>query len=1261
MLSLSVVAQRKMEYLDRGLVAVKVTGGVFLSWRILGTDPSGIGFNIYRGTTKVNATPITGASNLTDVAGTATSTYTVAPVIGNVEQAVGGSCSVWASQGLTVQLQQPAAGTNASGAYTYSPNDCSVGDVDGDGQWEIIAKWDPSNSKDNSQSGYTGNVFLDCYEMDGTRLWRIDLGVNIRAGAHYTQFQVGDFNVDGKAELVCKTAPGTKDGTGKYLSMGNAASDDDSKDFRNSGGYVLSGNEYLTVFNGQTGKEMATIDFNPARGTVSSWGDSYGNRVDRFLGMNAYLDGVKPSIVYCRGYYTRMAVTAWDWDGTTLKQRWYYNGATKGAGGYGQGNHNWTCGDVDGDGKDEIIHGSCAIDDNGALMYRTGLGHGDAIHMSDLDPDNAGLEVWEVHEETSSAYGYELHDAKTGKILWGTKTGTDNGRGNAGDVDPNSYGSEMWSAASGNTFSCKGVAVQTSRPSYNFRIYWDGDLQDELLDGNKLDKWNSPGNTRMITFTGNSCNTTKATPNLSADIIGDWREEVILHDGASKLYIYTTTIPTTNRMYTLMHDPNYRNAISWQNTAYNQPPHLGFWLGKGVASIPTPNIVLVGTNTNKSPLINILTPATGATFNAPASLSLTATASDPDGTVARVDYYNGTTLIGSATASPYTFAWANLAAGTYSITAKATDNKGATTTSTAITVKVLTPQAPYSGTAKPIPGTIQFEEYDLGGNGYAYLDNSAGSAVTPVVNYRTTEDVDVENCGDVGGGYNVGYATAGEWLEYTVNVAAAGTYNVELRVACAADGRTLTLEMGGKALATNLAIPNTGAWQTYQTLKIDNVTLAAGVQIMKVTMGALDYVNMNYITFASPVVNKAPTVSISSPITGTKTAAPAEITIDATATDDGTIAKVEFFNGNVKLGEDNSAPYSYVWSNVAAGTYSITAVATDNQGATTISTAVQVTVQGPDCAGVIGGEATLDNCGICSGGTTGITACVPTKVQAEDISCDYPGIIESKNLGFEGVGYLNVDNDSNTTASFTIISPKATTLTVGIQYANGATVDRPCRILVNDVEQVASLSMPITTAWTTYKSVETTLKLNAGVNRITLVSLSVNGFANLDYYYLYGDAQFGNCQIRQQTVDLQKGWNLISVNVRPTDSTIATLFKGLDVLEVKNMDAFWRADQPDMFNLLQTITPGQGYLVNMNTEGTLILLGTTINEQYKLANKKGWQMLGCPYQAATGFSFDFDALNCIQIKDFGGFWAPDGTANSLQSAEPGKAYYIQIP
>ncbi len=587
-------AARQMESLDRGLVAVKVTGGVFVSWRVLGTDPAGLAFNLYRGTTKINTAPITGATNLVDATGTGTSTYTVRPVLNGAEQAVGGAATTWASQVLKIPLQRPAATTMPDGTTaTYTPSDMTISDLDGDGQWEFLVKWDPSNAKDNSQSGYTGKVFLDAYELDGKRLWRIDLGVNIRAGAHYTQVLAGDYDGDGKGEVACKTAPGTKDGSGTYLSKGPAASDNDASDYRTTGGYILTGPEYVTIFNGLTGKEMATANYTPARGTVSGWGDGYGNRVDRFLATNAYLDGKKPSMVFQRGYYTRMALTAYDWNGTTLSQRWAFD---NNASYRGQGNHNLSAGDIDGDGIDEIVQGAAAIDHDGKGMYTTGLGHGDAIHFGDLDPDNAGLEVWEVHEDAGVAYGHELHDARTGKILWGTNYDSDNGRGMSGDIDAASPGHEMWSSAGAGIYSCKGKQLSTAKPSVNFRIYWDGDLQDELLDGTRLDKWTGNGTTRLITLTGASCNGTKSTPNFSGDILGDWREEVILHDDAN-LYLHTTTTSTPHRLYTLAHDPVYRLAMSWQNAAYNQPPHLGFWLGAGIDKAPKPDIVLVGAPT----------------------------------------------------------------------------------------------------------------------------------------------------------------------------------------------------------------------------------------------------------------------------------------------------------------------------------------------------------------------------------------------------------------------------------------------------------------------------------------------------------------------------------------------------------------------------------------------------------------------------------------------------------------------------------------
>jgi len=615
----TVSATRQMEYLDRGLIAVKVTSGVYLGWRFLGTDSAATGFNIYRNNVKINATPITTSTNYSDASGTTVGSYKVVPVLNGVEDTTGVKAVTPMTQAYkTIQLNRPPRGTtplNKTGSvgkaadarylkgqpYGYSPNDCSVGDLDGDGEYEIVVKWDPSNSQDNSYYGITGNVYLDAYKLNGTQLWRIDLGKNIRAGAHYTQFLVYDLDGDGLAEVVCKTAPGTIDGKGSYVLMN---SDSPTADYRcldttqiNGSrmlGTIQSGPEYLTLFDGKSGANLHTIAYKPLRGS-SSWGDTYSNRSDRFLACVAYLDGVHPSAVMCRGYYTRATLASYDVVNKKLVEHWFYDsGTTAGVGAYGQGNHNLSVADVDADGKDEIVYSSCVIDDNGTLLYRTGLGHGDAMHVSDMDPDNPGLEVFVAHEETSSAYGYELHDAKTGKILWGVYKGTDVGRGMAGDIDSRYPGFEMW--ASDGTYSCKGVQISTSKPSTNFRVYWDGDLQDELLDGTTISKWNGNGTSNLLSTSGvSSCNGTKKTPNLCADIFGDWREEVVLWTtgDSSKIQIYTTTTPTAYRLFTPMHDPVYRLAIAWQNAAYNQPPHLGFYIGGGLANVQMPDISLV--------------------------------------------------------------------------------------------------------------------------------------------------------------------------------------------------------------------------------------------------------------------------------------------------------------------------------------------------------------------------------------------------------------------------------------------------------------------------------------------------------------------------------------------------------------------------------------------------------------------------------------------------------------------------------------------
>jgi len=602
-LSDAVNAQRQMEKLDRGVVAYKTGDPVLISWRIFGNEYYGVSYNVYRGSTKLNSSPITGPSYYVDNDNIYDSTYTVTAIVNGVEQPSSSPAPVWDQNYIDIPLQRPADGTNPSGSYSYSPNDASVGDLDGDGQYEIVLKWDPSNSKDNSYSGYTGNVILDGYELDGTHMWRIDLGINIRAGAHYTQFMVYDLDGDGKAEIACKTAPGTRDASGNYLKLGPASGADHTADYRNTSGYILSGPEYFTVFDGETGIELATAEYDPPRGSPASWGDTYGNRVDRFLACIAYLDGIRPSVVMCRGYYRsrdgnsgRTVLAAWDYRDGLLTKRWTFNADMKGenANYTGQGNHNLSVADVDNDGKDEIIYGSCTIDDDGTGLYTTGLGHGDALHVSDLDPDRPGLEVFAPHENKKD--GATFRDAATGTIIWQKPKADDVGRALAADVLPGNKGSECWASSGLGMYSCKGKYVGTI-PSINFAIWWDSDDQRELLDHN----WNSSSGIGiptikkynggvLLTASGTySNNYTKGNPCLQADILGDWHEEVIFrHSNSSALRMYLTKSGTYTRMYTLMHDPVYRLGIAWQNVAYNQPPHTGFYFGDGREAPPPP-------------------------------------------------------------------------------------------------------------------------------------------------------------------------------------------------------------------------------------------------------------------------------------------------------------------------------------------------------------------------------------------------------------------------------------------------------------------------------------------------------------------------------------------------------------------------------------------------------------------------------------------------------------------------------------------------
>jgi len=597
-----------MENLDRGVIVVRTdSNSAYIGWRLLGTEPQDISFNLYRQSgnkkpIKLNNSPITESTNFVDKSlnHSLDNSYFVKAINKGKELEASKAYILKAKSPIQQYINIPLKTPNG-----YTPNDVSVGDLDGDGEYELILH-QTSRGIDSPSPGISGIPIFQAYKQNGELLWQINLGKNIREGAHYTQFMVYDLDSDGIAEFACKTADGTIDGVGKVIG-------DSSKDYRNldksSGTYfgkILDGPEYFTIFSGKTGEALATTDYIPNRYPLNSWNghggngqsDSTGNRSERFLACVAYLDGVHPSVVMCRGYYGRSVLAAWDWRGGKLTSRWVFDSKDGENPFSGQGNHNLAVADVDNDGKDEIIYGSMVVNDDGNGLFSTGLRHGDAIHVGEFIPNRPGLQVFGVHEieEGTTGPGAAIYDVKTGEILYKGAMNSDVGRGVAADIFPGNPGAEMWYSGSNGLLNLKGERIGENPTSTNFLIWWDGDLSRELLNRNRIDKYGFG-----TIFTAEGCmsnNGTKSTPALSADLFGDWREEVIFRTNDNKnLRIYTTTIPTKHRIHTLMHDPQYRLGIATQNVGYNQPPNTSFFLGTDMKKAKRPNIVLVKTET----------------------------------------------------------------------------------------------------------------------------------------------------------------------------------------------------------------------------------------------------------------------------------------------------------------------------------------------------------------------------------------------------------------------------------------------------------------------------------------------------------------------------------------------------------------------------------------------------------------------------------------------------------------------------------------
>lgn len=1145
-LSVSVIAQRQIEELNRGLIAVYKGGtNAYLSWRLLAKDDWSIGFNVYRSTAgatavKLNATPITNSTNYTDTNcdNTKQNEYFVRTVVDGVELETSEKFTMAANTPWRQFFPIPLQATNS----TYDVLHVYVGDIDGDGDFDYIVKRFPQDAKYNY-------ILLECYLNDGTFKWRIDLGPNVETyiSSMTAPVLVADFNGDGKAEIIAKTGEGTIFGDGTKIDDTDGDNKTDYNSHDGSGTYanVMTGPEFISYINGETGTEIDRNNF-IARGKSSDWGDNYGARMNFIMSSICSFDGIKPGIVLSRGPGESMAVEAWDIINNKLSKKWSWSakGKTFSVGGWTDF-HQIQCIDVDADGKDEISWGACMMNPNGTVRYTTELIHGDRFQITDINPNRAGLEAFAIQQNNTTLLASAIYDASTGTMLkkWYTTSKQDIGRGDVADVDPYSPGMELFDLGSNNLHASDGTeAVTGARPYPNVSIWWDADLQREFFVGigsngynPAINKWNvtSQKEERLFTMYNDWGSYSIISPyagraSFIGDIFGDWREEIALETADhTTLRIYTSNAETSYRIYTLMQNPAYRNAAT--SKGYLCTKYTDYFLGAGMTTPPKPNIAIIGVS-NNAPNVAISSPANGTTYTAPTNIAFTAVASDHDGTISKIEFYQGNTLLGTATTSPYTITWTNATPGTYSITAKATDNNGAVTTSTALTIVVNKPAA----------------------NTYIYQS--------------TTSDI---------------WTTTADW-----NPASIPT-----------DYDTAIIRSGEVKIAQNyggvVKLEPNGIFRITDNISANDLRLQGGT--------LKSYTSSPVLVLTSTIsADKASTImagSLSSSI----------FEIDGTIKGSANITKTGV--GLLKL-NTSSTNFTGSWK-ISEG-------------------ALQVT-----------NSKALGQCGVEIDQTAKLDIQVATSINSIEI---------------KKAGILNLS--ANLTVQMAIVGgsnlPAGTyTSTNYPAYITGS----GSLIVQKSIVQISSTVNGIIT-----------LTANTGASY-----LWSNGASSMTYTptvsgnYSVKITNNAGCiatssPISIQFISLTKGWNLMSTNLIVSDSSISTIFNGLDVQEIKTMDAFWRKGQNNMFNSLQKITSVNGYLVNMNSAATIAIAGevTTFSKVSPLTSN-GWQLMGCPFQTATPFSTSFNATNCSKIKNFDGFWIPNGTTNSIQNFEPGKGYFIKVP